>query len=157
MPRKISVDALREINSLSSGAAWVWLMKVTNPDDPGTPQYFVNNNVNVTSQGQEYIALAFNVELYIDDGDRLPTMNITLDNVTREFIDEVRTISTPLQIDLSIVNAESPDTVELSVPRMTLRNVSYDAQSITGILMLDDVLNQRFPSTRVRYSVCGQR
>jgi hypothetical protein len=126
-------------------------MKITDPDgqNPSTPLYFVNNNVNITSRGQEYQAFSFAIEFYIDDGDRLPTMTIEVDNVTRELVDEVRLVTQPLQVDLELINGEIPDQVEVSVPQMTLRNISYNANSLSGILMLDDVLNQRFPGTRV--------
>ena len=151
MPRVLSTNAVREINLLNSSEAWLWLMTITDFSAPANPviQLFVNNNVNIISRSKTYIAFAFEVNMFIDDGDRIPTMGLTVDNVTRELIDEIRLITTPLQVDLELVAASNPDLVEISVPRMTLRDISYAGTALTGTLMLDDVLNQRFPAERV--------
>lgn len=151
MPRLLSTNAVKEINLLNSSEAWLWLMTITDVSDPENPviQLFVNNNVPVVSRLKTYIPFAFAVDMFIDDGDRIPTMGLTVDNVTRELIDEIRLITSPLQVDLELVAASNPDLVEISVPRMTLRDISYTGLSLTGTLMLDDVLNQRFPAERV--------
>ena len=152
MPRLLSTNAIKEINLLNSSEAWLWLMTLTDPDKPldaTNPQLFVNNNVSIISRLKTYIPFAFAVDMFIDDGDRIPTMGLTVDNVTRELIDEIRLITSPLQVDLELVAASNPDLVEISVPRMTLRDISYTGVSLTGTLMLDDVLNQRFPAERV--------
>lgn len=151
MSRQFSQASLNEINAVSSGEAFIFLLQMDylNPDTqaPET-QYFVNNNQQVNTFGNQYLPLAFNIVLNTEDGEKLPTVALVMDNVDRELIGEIRRLQAPPEITLTLVPASRPNEAEMTLSAMVLRDVTYDAQQISGVLYVNDILNQRFPRDR---------
>ena len=143
--RTFSTAALNSMNSLTgNGETFLWLLHLSHPNI--TDIYVVNNNVNIPSNGQVYTAYAFEIIVADDTGDKSPEMQLRIDNVDRSLIDEVRQVPTPITVDAQLIMASDPDTIEMDFPEMTLRKVSYNATLITGTLVVDEVLNLRFPA-----------
>jgi len=75
MSRQFSQASLNEINSVSSGEVFLFLLQMDyiNPvNQQPEVQYFVNNNQQVNAFGNQYLPLAFNVVLNTEDGEKLP-------------------------------------------------------------------------------------
>lgn len=111
-----------------------------------TPLRFVDNTVDITSNGELYIAYPFRIALPEDSEEAPPKAQLTLDNVTRDLTAIIRTITTPLNIDISVVRLDSLDDVEVSLPQFKMRNIEWDVLTISGDLTLDDVMNEPFPA-----------
>ena len=105
----------------------------------------MNNTESVIHETIEYIAYPFSVILAEDDGEKLPKVRLTIDNVDRALVETIRSISDSPSINIKLVLASQPNTVELEIDGLILREVEYDAFTITGTLYADDLLSSRFP------------
>lgn len=111
-----------------------------------SPIRVVNNTENVISGGNEYIRYPFDVQLPDERDGSAPIAKLTIDNVSREIVQTLRQISTPPTIGIQVVRLDNPDSVEMSLPTFKLRNVSFDALTISGDLIIDDVTKEGFPA-----------
>ena len=108
----------------------------------------VNNYVDVHNAGpgsDTYIAYPFSINMPSDLEDALPRVQLTIDNVDRYLMDEIRTLTSAPDIILYVVLASTPGTIEAGPFETKLRNVEYDAARITGDLQVDDILNEPYP------------
>lgn len=74
-----------------------------------------------------------------------PAGRLVLDNVSRELIAEIRTISTPLTCELSVVLASAPGTVELGPFDFEVRNIQWGALTLTADLVHEPILGVAVP------------
>jgi hypothetical protein len=145
MPRTVSAVARAALNAPQTDQVFLALLTIAHANLP-TPIRVVNDMVNLTSRGDEYIAYPFNIDLPGESEDELPRVRLTIDNVDRQLVEAVRTLTTPPTITLEVVLASSPDTVEAGPFPFTLRSAEYDAFVVTGDLAFEDVLNEGFPA-----------
>lgn len=115
------------------------LLTMTHPS-LAVPIRVVNNNEDVVSRGNNYIALGFEVSLPGEEPDRPTLARLKIDNVDRTVIVALRQILTPPIVTLEVVLADTPSTVEASFTGLILRNVIYDEASITGELAFEQIL-----------------
>jgi hypothetical protein len=80
-----------------------------------------------------------------DQDETLPGTTLQIQNVDREIVDIVRTLTKPPDITISVVLASAPDTVLRGPYTLKLRNVTWDALYVSGSLMIEDVLNEPVP------------
>ena len=144
MARPLSSIALQSAQALTTSEVWLLLLKLDHAD-LATPFYLVNNTESVIHETIEYIAYPFSVVLAEDDGEKLPKVRLTIDNVDRALVETIRSISDSPSINIKLVLASQPNTVELEIDGLILREVEYDAFTITGTLYADDLLSSRFP------------
>jgi hypothetical protein len=123
---------------------WFYLVSISTPSDPTI--YLVNNNEPVTSRGNVYQPFPMELRLPQEDSESLPTVEITFLNLANEIVEAIRKLSRPPQITIELVTNISPDFVERTVDFAVLRNVTYDAISISGRLDLQNVLTSAIPS-----------
>lgn len=124
---------------------WLVLLTISHPDiDPSIR--VVNNSVNVTSRGNEFVNFPFDITLPDQREDSPSRARLSIDNVSREIAQAIRQISTPPNVLIEIIRAADPDTVEMSWPFFQLRNVKWDAQSVSGELMLEDFTDEPYPA-----------
>lgn len=147
--RNLSQNTLYSINSLETGEAFLFLVTIRHPDIADGPIRVVNNTVNIWSNGNEYIAYAFKLSLAIDDGQTLPVISLTIDNIDRKLIEAVRALTSSPEFDLHLVLSSNPNIIEMRLEGMTLIEVEYDAQRITGNLIAGDLLNAPYPSDAI--------
>jgi hypothetical protein len=145
MARVLSTRAIQEAQALESGDVWLILLTL-NHAGLTAPVRVVNNNEEIISNGEKYLAYPFDITLATDDGEHLPQIQLTIDNVERTLVESIRSIAEPPEIDLVLVLASSPDNEEIKISGLTLREVSYDAFTISGTLMAEDILNQKYPA-----------
>lgn len=103
------------------------------------------NTEPIISRGQEFTPTYFQI-LLPEVNDSAPQgCEIQVDNVDARMVDMLRRIVTPVQVKLELVLAEQADTVEVTVDDLVLREASWNANSISGKLMVEDMLNAGFP------------
>lgn len=144
----LSSVAVQSAQALQTGEVWLMLLEVDHVD-LASPFYLVNNTVNITSNSIEYIAYPLEIVLANDDGEGLPKVKLTIDNVDRTLVETIRSIVDTPQINIKLVLASQPDVVELEISDLALREVSYDAFTISGTLYADDILNSRYPADTI--------
>jgi hypothetical protein len=140
----ISAQNTPSLLGTSTDVVWMYLLTITANGSP--PLYLVNNNEPVTSRGIEYLPYPFALVLPQDFGDQLPQVQISIDNISLEIVEFIRSELTPPGIKVELVTSAYPDIVEKSLDFLQLRDVTYDAMAITGTLEVVNVLNTRFPA-----------
>lgn len=108
--------------------------------------YVVNNLENVESNGQLYHACPFEISLPDDTEDGPPKARVRIDNVAQDVVAALRQINTPATVTLQVVMASDPDTVEAEWSGLTLRDITANVATVTGVLGLDDLRLEPFPA-----------
>ena len=144
MSRNVSATARAAINAQQTGEAFLILLTISHPNiDP--PIRVTSDGVNTISRGETFIAYPFEVTLPDDRDDQVVRASLRVDNVGREIATALRSIDSPPQVTLEVVLGSSPDTVEAGPFDFTLRGATYDALTVTGDLVFEDILNEPIP------------
>lgn len=134
-------------SAFAADTADVWLVLVTiDHDDFAEPIRVVNNTENVTSRGELYVGFPFDATLPDSREDASPRARLVIDNTSREIAQAIRSITSAPIVTLEIIRAADPDTVEISLPYFTLRNVKWDAGKVSGDLSLEDFTSEPYPA-----------
>ncbi len=136
------------INASASNTAWFFLLTII-PASGSETIYLVNNNEKVVSNGIEYMPFPFSLTLPLDTGDKIPSITLTIDNVDQMLVNAIRELELAPTIRIQLVTSAFPDLVEKDLDFLKLRNVTYDAMSITGTLEVASVWARKFPSESV--------
>lgn len=155
MSRTLSAGMLAAMYAQETDEVPIALLTVTHDDlvDPiylsSDPTERISDDPLVyatTSRGEEYLFLPFEFTLPDDRTDAPSGVTLTVDNINRDLVALLRSISTPASITLEIVLASSPDDVEIQLPSMLLSNVSIDDLVVQGDLIVDALFNEPFPA-----------
>lgn len=139
MARNLSAPATASINAQETDEVWLTLLTINSPELV-LPLRFVNNNESCTSRGNLFVALPFDIDFPGQDEQNPGEARLQIDNIDRLIINFVRSISSPPKVTIEVVLASSLNVVEASFENMTLRNVSYDARTVSGILKFEDIV-----------------
>lgn len=124
------------------------LLQLLTLSHPGlaAPIRVVNDHAQLVSGGNTYLPFAFSVGLPNESADSPPRTTIRIDNVDRQIVEAVRSVSgDPLQVDISAVLASTPNTIEIGPIRLSMRLINYDDATVTGQLQFEDILLDAFP------------
>ncbi len=135
------------INLRSTNEAFFVLLTIT---DVNGVARFVNNNEDVVSRGETYMAYAFGITLPSQSSEEAPSVRLTIDNVDRQITQFIRSMLEPPTVKIELVLSSALDVVERSIDFMRLTNVTYDALSVSGTLVLNDPLSM--PVTDSEYN-----
>lgn len=136
------------INASATNTAFFYLLTIE-PVNGSELIHLVNNNQPVTSNGITYQPYPFSTTLPMDTGDQIPNIQLTIDNVDQSLTNAIRELEQAPNIRLQLVTSDFPDLVEKDLNFLRLRNVNYDAMSITGTLEIASLWARKFPSERV--------
>ncbi len=125
----------------------VFLILLTiNESSLSSPIRVVNNNENITSNGNIFIGYPFDIQLPDSFQDAPPRAKLTIDNVSREIGTAIRLISGAPTVQIDIIMASAPDVIEKRLTPFTLRNVKWDSARVTGDLVLEYMETEPFPA-----------
>lgn len=141
----LSTTARQAMFAQETGEAFLVLLAIDHPDLIAQ-LLFVNNNVNVVSTGGEHIAYPFDVQLPDSDEERDIIARLSIDNVSREIAQVIRSLDTPPTVGITIVRASDPNWPEVELPGMLLRDVTWDALQLSGELSLSDITAEPYPA-----------
>jgi hypothetical protein len=142
--RTIGVSLREALMAQETGEAILSLMTIDH-EDINPPIRVVQNDTDIVSRGNTFVAYPFDIGVPGDDPDRSTELSLTIDNVDVTILQGLRAIVTPPVITLELVAASAPDTVELGPMEFKLYGAKYDAMTITGQLRTHDILNEAFP------------
>lgn len=117
------------------------LMLVTISHSSFDTLYLVDNIEDQISRGNTFRAFPMRVRPPADDGETVREVAIDFDNVSLELIQELRSVTTPMDVTVEVVLANDPDFVQIEYRDLKMKAVSYDAQKISAKLYLDDFLS----------------
>jgi hypothetical protein len=140
--RTLSTNARAALYAAQSDEVWLQLLTVEHSAIV-TPIRIVANTENVVSRGDTYTAFPFEISI---PATMAESVELVVDNVSRELIEEVRGIDTPLTLTLEVVLASDPDTVEAGPFAFQSRTVEYDVQRMRFTLAYEPLLSEPFPA-----------
>jgi hypothetical protein len=145
MARALSIVARQAVFAQETKEVFLLLLTITHAAIPD-PIRVANNTQAIISGGETFVGYPFAITLPDEREDGIPQMSLRIDNVSRSIVQALRSITSAPSIQLDVVLADQPDTLEASFTGFTLRRASYDAVVVEGALTLEDVLNQAFPA-----------
>lgn len=143
MPRPLSAPAVEALMAANTNEVFILLVTFWH----GSEIYrCCLNTENIVSNGLEYTAMYFEF-LLPEVGDRAPQgCEIRVDNVDPRMVDMLRRVVTPVQVKIELVLASQPDVVEMTLEDLVMREATWSVSSISGKLMIEDMLNTGFPA-----------
>ena len=144
--RNLSNNLLAQLYTENSDDPFLALFTL-NHTDWAAPIYLVNNTESIISNGNTFEPFPVKLTLPSDDGESVRKVQITFDNVSRELIDEIRSVTdTYISVSIQLVLASAPDNIEIELSELSIKIISYNAQTVTATLYLDDFLNTELTS-----------
>lgn len=151
----LSAGAIAQKNNIGAPSAWLVLLEV---QIPGSTLYLVNNNENVTWNGQVWQAFPFDLDpMRENSGTEVPVTTIRVSNVTRDVLYYVEQADGALDfpVILRVVNSEvlggSDPELELEY---VCRRVQYDPQWVSFTLGGSQHVIRRTPERRYLKDFC---
>ena len=133
-------------SAFAQETADVWLVLLTISHTNISPSIrVVNNTENVTSRGNLFTAFPFDITLPDNREDAPPRARLVIDNTSREIAEAVRAITSPPSVNIEIIRAADPDTVETTFPYFSMRNIKWDSGKVSADLTLEDFTNEPYP------------
>lgn len=115
---------------------------------PGFIFRLVNNTKNITSNGEVFQAFPMKIKLPVDDGESAREFDLTFDNASLELIRALRGITAPINCQIDMILASLPDTVQMSIPDLLIRSISYNKTTISAKVVMDNFLSVAIPSEK---------
>jgi len=152
--RLLSLTARMAAYAEQTGEVVVGLVTISHPSldtplrfssDPTTRLSTDPLLYGTASRGNPYNFLPMSIALPEDSDDTPPATKLVIDNVARDMIPTIRSVSTPGQVTTEFVLASSPDTVEATWPNFDLVNSTYDSGQVTCDLTVDAMATEPFP------------
>lgn len=146
MSNSLSHELLAQMFGQVADDPFLMLVTLSHPDFDTI--YLVNNTVDQVSRGVTYTAFPMDITLPPDDGETVREVKIVFDNVSLALIQEMRAVTSPMDVKIEMVLASDPDSVQLSLEELKLRSVTYDKQRISARLYMDSFLNVELTSEK---------
>ncbi len=141
----VSATFTSEAFAADSGVVYVVLLTIDH-DDLASPIYVAANNEDIVSGGNTFVAFSFDIMLPDNKASAPTSARLSIDNVSMEIATSLRSISTPATVTIQIVDAATPNTVEVEYPQFQLTNVRWDALKVTGDLTQENFTVEPYPA-----------
>lgn len=146
MSRNLSTNTLKALYAPETDEAFIILLTL-NHENLSAPIRVCSDALNMTSRGDDFIAFPFELVLPDDMENTPPRARLVIDNVSREIMVALKSVTTAANVVMEIVRAAAPDVVEASFPDFKLTNVKYNALTVQGDLTLEDFTAEPYPAT----------
>ena len=148
MPHSHSPAARRNLLATSADEPYLVLIEITHPDLE-IPARFVNDTQNITVEGNEFFATAFDLTLPDDKQDQVPQARLSVDNVGRELTQwlEYSQGGKGAKCRILQVLRSEPGVVEFDMT-LDLAGLSITPQVVSGNLGFKNTLMQSAVAVR---------
>lgn len=147
MPNDLNQSLINQMLRPNSPDAFLTLVTMTHPVWP-EPIRLVDNSSNVLSRGQVFTAFPFKITLPADDGETAREATIILDNTSLEIIAKLRQVTNEISVKLEMIISSIPNEVQIAVEDLSIRNISYNANTISARLAMDNFLQTEMTSEK---------
>jgi len=149
MPRTIPTAALVGMMDQETSEAYLILLRL---DYDGGTIRFTSDSVETVWNGNTYEVYPFDIVLPTNEQGRVSEAQLTVDNVDRRIIAELRSFSTPMDVSIGVIassNVSSSPQGGLTAlfTDFKLRSVTYTSTTISGRLTVEDFLQEPYPKT----------
>jgi hypothetical protein len=150
MPRVVSAQVNAAANARETGIILLQALDIALPN--GTTLYVVNNSEDVSINGQTYTAVGFQFDMPEETEDGFSTARMAIDNVEQWLTPHIRSLSGPVDCTFRVVSqsdltATPPefDNVDFLSRPLRLKDVTYDRQTMRGVLSYNDTAKNSYP------------
>lgn len=144
MSRTTSTPFKQAVFAGQTDAVFVVLLELSHDDWEDTLR-ISSDSEGTMHDGESYLFYPFGIVLPDDHEEHVSKARIVIENVSRDIIDEIRSVSSPPTITMKVVLADSPDTIEAIFPDFMLTEVTYNQLQIEGDLSLETYMDEPFP------------
>lgn len=150
-----SSDFVREAQAERTGNVVTTLLTLDHPNI-GTPLRVTDDKVQTISRGETFIPYPFSARLARNSADTAPSAQLAIGNIDRQIVLALRALplEPPVSVLIEEVLSSDPEVVERSMAGFELRSADYDAQRVTGALVLDTLDREPFPAIKYLPSTC---
>ena len=143
MRSTLSTNMLTAMHAQSTGEVILPLVKLTQAGWQDAI-CIVPNTQSVSHGGDTYQPLAFNIGLPDEEAEGVPVINWVADNVDRRLVEALRTVTGVVDARIVWVLASSPEVIEMGPLNVEMRAARYDAQTISGTMGVEPILEHQF-------------
>ncbi len=141
----VSVSLKQALYRESTDEAFIVLLTIDHAD-LAVPIRVCSDNVDTTSNGDLYQAFPFNLTLPLDSPETPARAKLVIDNVSRVVTDAARAITGKPSVDVVIVRAADPDTIEVGLLGFEMTNIESNALTVSGDLSFEDYQQEPYPA-----------
>lgn len=145
MSRDISLTARQALHAQETDDAFLILLTISHASLP-VPIRVTSDAATTVSRGESFVSFPFTLSLPDDDEGRSPRARLVIDNVDRQIVQAVRTLTSAPTVQIEIVRSAEPDVVEAAFADFRLYNVNYDSHVVEGDLTLENFTAEPFPA-----------
>ncbi len=145
MTRNVSAELKQAVYAQETEHEFVVLITIDH-DDLEEAIRVNSSGTSIMHNGDTYVAFPFEVILPDDVDDRPPRAKLRIDNISREIVLAIRTISSAPRVTIRIVMMETPDVVEAEFLDFRLSNITYDQLTVEGDLTLEEFIGEPYPA-----------
>jgi len=145
--RTLSSALLQAINAEETGDAILFLVKIDHAN-LASPIRVTSDGVDTTSNGNTFTACPFEFQAAAEEDETEMVATLRVDNVDREIVSAVRSISTPASVTVQVVRAADPDMVEVEWPDFDLINAEYDMLKVSGKISVESWTQEPYPADK---------
>jgi len=146
MARTLSIPADESLMDETTDEVWLVLLTISHAS-LAQPIRVVHNNEAITSRGNTFQAYAFSFIMPGQGGDGPGEAQLSIDNTDRVIVETIRSITDAPDVLVEVVLADTPDVVEIALPPLKLRDVTYNAATVTGFLRFEDLITEPVAET----------
>lgn len=149
MPNTYTPAGRRNLLATSADEPFLDLLEITHPDLE-VPVRVVNDRVNITARGNEYIACPFQITQPDDVAEQVPKAQLRVDNIGRELTQWLEYSRGGKGAKCRIIHAlrSDPDVFEYDMT-LDMSGISIDNLAVTADLGFQNTL--MLPAVAVRY------
>lgn len=142
MPKAYSAAFRRNINATSAQESPLILLEISHPS-LGAPIRVVNDAQNLNSNGQTFVALAFDIVLPDDAEGQLPSARLRLDNAGKDLVEPLEASGGAEGATVRVMQVlrSDPDTIEWET-QLDLRGVEMSNLDVNADIGYEDILNR---------------
>lgn len=145
MSRNISPQTRAAIYAPETDDVFIILLTLHHPG-MAVPLRVCSGGQEVTSRGESFVAFPFALTLPEDEDGRAPRARLSIDNVDRQIVAAVRSLTSSPQVLIEIIRAAAPDVVEATFEDFRFTNITYDSRAVTGDLTVEDFTAEPYPA-----------
>jgi len=148
MPRNLPPAALAAMMAPETTLATLYLLTITTTISGVL--YYTNNATDITSTlggaipATVFLHLPFDIILAPNEEGKVTGAQLSIDNVERRLIDDIRREPNALPVRVDIVSTLDVDEVIASFPDTVMRNVAYNELTISGELVTENLMIENF-------------
>lgn len=135
----------KAVHARVTGEVPLILLTITH-DELTTPIRVVDNTEDIISRGDVFLKAHFKAVFPSEEDGSPPMTKITIPNINREILRILKSVLTPAEVLMEVVLASSPDIVEMFFANFVLKDVDYEALSITGTVIIDTMMEEPYPA-----------